>query len=379
MLAVPKTAHNSGSLPVGGINHAHGDLTWYQNRRAYAYEIGERAALQRIISTDAYLFLYKELVRLCKDRAFCWPGLDWLAEHLGMSVGTIKRWLDELVCAGLIRRKPRPGGLTTLTIIPALDAYDAGHVTIETELPDEHDRVLPITSATPASSTPTPLFFVPEQGISADPPDSAQVIRHTIKRQKVKSSVVGCCQQPDQDGTPAIIVNTVTEVLQAAGLTDPVVINELHQEPLNEIQAIIRYVARQRHIDNPPGLIVALARNKAGTALSRSARSPSHAPFQSVPSTAPAIQGASAASGVDPQTTAQILAQLQSRIAPDVWSVWFSDLHILDITERSMVVGVPNCLARDHVERAYTSALIDAGTAVLGRQLLVDVVIDTGG
>ncbi len=354
------------------------DLQWLHARRAYAFDIGEGLAQKRVISADAYLFLYKELVRLCKDRAFCWPGLDWLAQRLGTSIGTIKRWLDELVSAGLIRRKPRPGGLTTLTTIPALDDYDAGQPGTEPEPSDEPERVPTITPATPPSPTLIPpLFFVPKQGIACDPPESAGVIRHTVKRQKIKSSVVGCTEQKNQDASPPVNTNPVTEALQAAGLTDPVVINELQGEPLNEIEAIIRYVTRQRHIDNPPGLIVALARTKAGSALCRSSRSRPKAPFRVPPVTSPVIHGTSGTPSAEFEITAQIFAHLQSHIEPEAWSVWFSEFHVLDITEQHVVVGVPNCLARDYLEREYMAVLTDAGTAVLGRHVQVEVVINS--
>lgn len=350
----------------------------YSARRTYAYTLGEELALQRKISADAYLFLYKELVRLCKARAFCWPGLAWLGERLGTSVGTIKRWLDELTSAGLIRRKPRPGGLTTLTTIPALDAYDARMVTVEPKRPDEPECGPTVTPTTSPASTPKlQLFFAPEQGIRCDPPDSPSVIPHTVKRQKIKSSVVGCSEQKNQDTSPPLIADPVTEALQAAGLTDPVIINELHQEPLNEIQAIIRYVERQRHICNPPGLIVALARNKAGGALCQSPRSHLNGPIQASPTAPTVIPAVPDTPLVNPQIAEQIQAYLQNRLAPDVWAIWFADLHVLDITETFMVVGVPNCLARDYMEGQYLPLLIDAGTAVLGRRMMVELVIDT--
>ncbi len=369
------SAHHRAPVNVSIGDH---NPRWLHARRAYAFDIGESLAQKRVISADAYLFLYKELVRLCKDRAFCWPGLDWLAERLGTSVGTIKRWLDELVSTGLILRKPRPGGQTTLTTIPALDAYDAGQVIIETDLPDEVERASPAIPPTPPASTPTPpLFFVPEQGITCDPAESAPLIRHTVKRQKFKFPVVGCTDKNNQDKRPPLIVNPVTEALQAAGLTDPEVINELRGEPLTEIQAIIRYVARQKHIDNPPGLIVALARVKAGAALCRSPRSRPKAPT-SLPQVAPlVIQEVSNSHRVDPQITAHLQAHLQSHIAPDVWSVWFSELRVLDITEQRMVLGVSNCLARDYVEREYIPALINAASDVLGRPIQVELVIDS--
>ncbi len=43
------------------------------------------------------------------------------------------------------------------------------------------------------------------------------------------------------------------------------------------------------------------------------------------------------------------------------------------------MLGVPNCLARDYLEREYVSVLIDAGAAVLGQPIQVELVIDSPG
>src|SRR3712207_6371917 len=90
-----------------------------RTRRRDAYVVGEAKARRREISADAYLFLYKELVGLAGERTYCWPGLDYLAANLETSEGTVKRWMRELERAGLIRRKARPGGQTSLTYIAA--------------------------------------------------------------------------------------------------------------------------------------------------------------------------------------------------------------------------------------------------------------------
>lgn len=86
MLAATQIAQTSDPQGSRLLNNTQGDPGWYQARRMYAYSVGESSALTRRISADAYLFLYKELVRLCKDRAFCWPGLDWLAQRLGTGI-----------------------------------------------------------------------------------------------------------------------------------------------------------------------------------------------------------------------------------------------------------------------------------------------------
>ncbi len=110
MVADARTTPRTPPMYLSGADQ-HDDRKQYAARRAYAYELGERAALQRVVSAEAYLFLFKELVRLCKDRTYCWAGVAWMTERLGVSEGTIKRWLRHLVDAGLIERTPRSGAI----------------------------------------------------------------------------------------------------------------------------------------------------------------------------------------------------------------------------------------------------------------------------
>lgn len=341
-------------------------VAWLQARRAYAFDIGEELAQQRVISADAYLFLYKELVRLCKERALCWPGLPWLAARLGTSIGTIKRWLDELVKAMLIRRKPRPGGQTTLTIVSALDSYDAAQADSACAQPTPPYHVVPETTAPDdAARPPAPLFFVPKQRITPAPAASAPLIPHTIKRQKLKSFDVGCTEKPSDATGPQVLTNAVTAALLQAGLTDPQIINELHAEPLGEIEAIIGYVARQRHIDNPPGLIVTLARNHAGAALvRRSHRGVLAGRQRGVAHHSPSV---TLREPTEQPGTLQLRAQLQAAVAPELWEVWFRDIHLLDIMESTVVLGVANCLTRDYLQAEHLPVLIAAVAAVVGQ------------
>lgn len=355
---------------------AHG-VAWLQARRSFAFTRGEEAALQRAISADAYLFLYKELVRLCKDRAVCWAGLEWLAKRLGTSVGTVKRWMDELVRAELVRRKARAGGLTTLTIVPALDDFDTDPATSTLDHAAQRGRTEPASLDVGAAASKPTLFFGPTQQITNDPPESAAVICHTVKRQKIKPFVVGCAHERENEEPLTPVTDDVTAALQAAGLTDPLIINEFQNEPLSEIQAIIGYVARQRHITNPPGLIVALARNKAGEALARSPRS--SAPPRESAVASRGIQSGTAALAAPLELEERLRVQLQASVDPDTWAVWLADLHVLDIKETHMVIGAPNCLARDYVVQHHLRTMIDAASAVLGRLMQVELVVDTAG
>ena len=118
----------TATSPVGVVPSSLQLVDNLADRRACAYRIGEAKTRRRLISADAYLFLYKELVNLCGGRSYCWPGLDYLARILETSEGTIKRWMRELEAAHLIRRKPRPGGQTSLTYITAFLACEPERV-----------------------------------------------------------------------------------------------------------------------------------------------------------------------------------------------------------------------------------------------------------
>src|SRR5919202_981231 len=158
------------------------ELVQLRRRRSTAFAIGEAKARRREISADAYLFLYKELVSLAGERTYCWPSLDFLAGTLDTSEGTLKRWMKELERADLIRRKPRPGGQTSLTYITAYLAPDlaAASGSAEDEAPPEatagqsgaspvapHGRIAHAEPPSPAppqrdQAAQPALFFGPE-------------------------------------------------------------------------------------------------------------------------------------------------------------------------------------------------------------------------
>jgi hypothetical protein len=91
----------------------------FQARQRAAYQAGKWAWREGVINAAA-VHLYDELVRCVGANRFAWIKEDTLAAALERSVATIRRWMGQLVRAGLIRRDRR-FGLSSLTSIVAYD------------------------------------------------------------------------------------------------------------------------------------------------------------------------------------------------------------------------------------------------------------------
>ncbi len=407
-------AHTAPQPIIGGIptgvppqllatpRHEQG-LQWLHARRAYAFTVGEELALQRAISADAFLFLYKELVRLCKERTYCWAGLQWLAKRLTTSLGTLKRWIEELVTAGLIRRTSRPGGQTALTTIPALEvfdvtddeqankqqpAFDESRPSIAT--PNVSKNTASGHSDSPQTPSDSPVFFVPKQRISNESSDGVNVSRHTVKKQNF--NVVGC-EQRQATTTNTNTSSPTTHLLEHAGVLDITILNELRDEPVTEIDALIRYVRSQPNAWNPPGLLVALAREKFGRRLiNRQAQHPysDHRAHQSKKrqsgsgsiSSLPADAAASLHKHVDvnnPDDHAglwqRVLERLQEDVPEQEFSIWLQETAVVDVTDDVVIVGTPNIFARDTLEARYQTVIVAAIRHELGTHMRVQYVI----
>jgi hypothetical protein len=372
------------------------DRADYAARRAYAYMIGEEHALQRQISADAYLFLYKELVRLCKDRTYCWAGVDWLAQRLHTSQGTVKRWLTQLVSAGLIERKPRPGGDTALTIIPALTHYDeqvggdqppGPPVRARTRTTAEFRAPAPQVTAPSEAS-----FFAPAERIIPESRDGSAVSRHTIKRPDSNPGPVGfgpiAAERKTQALRPPCDTPAVRRLI-AAGVADPTVLQELQAMPLAEIDAICGYVAAQPHSYNPPGLIVALARTGLGPALlgrrssnaahqrhpGRRAARPAHAAASTAASDLPSAGPGTETLGEWAALWAAALQLLAERVPAAEFAAWFEATRLVAYRDGQAVIAVPHVFARDTLAGAYHVLLTEALQTLTSASVSIEVVI----
>ncbi len=376
-------------------------LANYNARRSFAYAVGEELALQRTISADAFLFLYKELVRLCKNRTYCWAGVDWLAQRLETSQGTVKRWITQLVAAGLIQRKTRPGGDTALTSVCALIVYDQrnGNEASHAERSESESHVPPFPVVPPEVPQPSEaLFFAPRERITNESDDGSKLIRHTVKKHDPNNGLVGSRSGTVEEKiTPHLVDdlndNRVVQRLIQAGVADPGVLQELQNTPLSEIEAVCRYVAAQQNCYNPPGLVVSLVRAGIGAALLRKScipaerqrsgrrRSTGHRTVRA--STAPSYTSSASRSEAeigdgttDLWTAAQ--AVLAERIPASEFAAWLQETRIVAYRDGQAVIGVPNVFARDKLDIMYRSDIVEVLQAITGSSLALEVVIDDG-
>lgn len=371
----------------------------YNARRAYAYTIGEEHAIQRTISADAYLFLYKELVRLCMNRTYCWAGVDWLARRLQTSQGTVKRWLTQLVSAGLIQRKPRPGGDTALTTIPALQVYDQQARADQPPTPPVFARspetVDPHSPPPPTIRPSEPSFFVLTDRIKAESYAGSALSRHTIKKLDLNLGSVGFGTGAPEQARPIHVPRSIdtpsVRRLIEAGVADPSVLHELAVMPIAEIEAICRYVAQQPDCYNPPGLIVALARTGLGPALLHR-RESSAKRRRGAGSMSPrrSTGSASCPTAIEPLAVTQGTAEqsewsalwvaakqlLAERTSAAEFAAWIDITKLVGCRDGEAIIGAPNVFARDTLLSTYRSSIAEVLRTLTSVPVTVEVVID---
>src|SRR5919199_2597069 len=127
--------------------------------------------------------------------------------------------------------------------------------------------VEPVEASAPPAAHPA-LFFEP----NSEPSISSVVHRDSVKTTKLKQGGGGT---DTSTLSATVAVETATTVrLQEEGIVDITVLNELHDRPAAQVEAVIRYVAHCRTRDDPRrlGLIVHLLRR--GFGLRRRSRHP---------------------------------------------------------------------------------------------------------
>jgi hypothetical protein len=371
----------------------------FQARQRHAYRRGKAAWRARQISGQA-LQLYDELVRYVGTHQFCWVKEETLATQLGRSLSTIKRWMQQLAQANLIRRERRFGG-SSLTYIAAYDLVDhaADHevargVGIDASVPSEDAAVeMPASTSMPteaAGDGAAPASPVPFFGREAEPSISSSVDRDSVKSHQL--NLGGGAIPIPGTRTAADEQTASTERLQAEGVTDRGVLHELRQRSAAEIERVIRYVAHCRTRDDPrrPGLIVHLLRRGFGVRRNkghgRSVSPPAticDPPAHSEHPLPPAVlhdQPASArhvtaGDGVLDQLWQHVLAQLAPTVDALAYQTWLATSRLLLLDDSVAVVGVPTVFARDEIDQTYAGQLQAGLRQQCGRPIVLQVII----
>lgn len=415
-----------------------------RERQSGAYQTGTRAWREGLINGQA-LQLYNELVRCVGANRFAWIKEDTLAEQLGRSVSTIKRWMSQLVAGRLIQRGRRFGS-SSLTYIVAYelssDPEEQLSAPIDVRSCSSSDREHapaaasePLASSAAAQSATVARGPVAEDGSSctdqpffastSEPSIGSFSRRHTIKSQHVKTQGGGT--NPQMTELELIDHNEAIAKLRAEGVEDINVLRELQMCGIDEVECVIRYVARCRGNDDlrRPGLIVHLlrtgfgkrpgTRGDMGTHQTRSHRKRSgsrpaasmagdprryssedlcpHGVYGVCPACRTSTETAASPDdvaappeqGVAPPVAAAtmlacwpgVLARLAQEIAPDEFSVWLRTSCLLDIIDDLAIIGTPNVFVRDQVREVYGTRLVEALTAELGSPIKIEIVIDT--
>lgn len=368
----------------GAVNPQDGALGAFCTRRAQAYAIGEAKARRREISADAYLFLYKELVGLAGERTYCWPGLEFLQERLETSSGTLKRWIKELERADLIRRKPRPGGQTSLTYITAYLELDITESAAEPPATGGRStarasiNAMPVERVPPAPSAegaqpPAPLFFDPEQQIISDHSAGSAAISQTVKTQKFKNRLGGGSGLHRNRHNDSGQARRMRGLLQAEQVLDPDAVREIAAKSAEEIAAISRYLDGQTNIRSRPALFVWLARRDFGAQLLKHQAPPPARPGQDEP----VADAVAAAKHAPSQLWAAVQERLRPALDPGEYATWLEPTRLLEIDGDIAVVATPNIFVRDEIERRYKAECVAQLAAVTGRPCSLELVIVT--
>lgn len=406
--------------------HATPSLADYAARRGYAFDQAEEAYWEGAICAESYM-LFRLLTRLCKERAYCWPGLDYLAARFQTSIGTIKRRLSQLERAELIERRQRTGGLTSYTYIMPLQRYDAENQASQRDAvpqaavirraPTRKQAVAKTDADKRCNADPTPheadhapLFFVPTERINAGLLDRSALIPQTIKNQSLNAGGGGI---PGSVETAAS--DPVTTLLTESGVLSPHVLAELKDTPLADVAACLNFAHRQRNIVDPAAFAVSLLRQGLGPKL---AQQPRRRPLSADVSPAspddpagygyyhcthgqirgsctlcvrPAVGRRAGSPSVPLPTSAATplvaseqpigalwsaaLAAIQERLTADDFTAWFSETALLHLDRDRVVLGVPNVFVRERLSAEYEQLIGGVLEPIVGQPLTIQYAI----
>jgi chromosomal replication initiator protein len=74
---------------------------------------------------------------------------------------------------------------------------------------------------------------------------------------------------------------------------------------------------------------------------------------------------------------AKVAAAVRAQLSEATWNTWFPGVHALDLTEDTMVLGVPSSVAVERIRTSYLGLLADAIQALTGVPLTVELLVDT--
>ena len=73
----------------------------------------------------------------------------------------------------------------------------------------------------------------------------------------------------------------------------------------------------------------------------------------------------------------RVATAVRRQLAEPIWNTWFQGVHVLALTDETLILGVPSSVAVERIRSSFLGLLTDATQALTGVPLTVDLVVDT--
>jgi len=74
---------------------------------------------------------------------------------------------------------------------------------------------------------------------------------------------------------------------------------------------------------------------------------------------------------------AKVAAAVRAQLSEAAWNTWFQGVHALDLSDDTLILGVPSSVTIERLRTSYLGLLTDAAQALTGVPLDISLLVDT--
>src|SRR6478735_6800268 len=74
---------------------------------------------------------------------------------------------------------------------------------------------------------------------------------------------------------------------------------------------------------------------------------------------------------------AKVAAAVRAQLSEATWNTWFQGVHALDLSDDTLILGVPSSVTIERLRTSYLGLLTDAAQALTGVPLDISMLVDT--
>ena len=74
---------------------------------------------------------------------------------------------------------------------------------------------------------------------------------------------------------------------------------------------------------------------------------------------------------------AKVAAAVRAQLSEATWNTWFQGVHALDLSDDTLILGVPSSVTIERLRTSYLGLLADAAQALTGVPLDISLLVDT--